>query len=48
MKESTMIDKIAYQHIEKPAKKAKSSEESMEVVNEIEKKLEVINAVFYS
>ena len=37
MKESTMIDEIANQDIENIAKGAKSSEEAMEVVKEIEK-----------
>ena len=47
VKESTMSDEITNQDIENTAENVKSSEEAMEVINEIEKLLEVISAVFY-
>ena len=42
-----MMDEIANQDIENTAENAKSSEEAMKVVKEVEKLLEVTNVVNY-
>ena len=42
-----MSDEIANQDIENTAKNVKNSEEVMEVIEEMEKVLEIISAVFY-
>ena len=47
IKESIMSDEIANQDIENTAKNVKNSEEVMEVIEEMEKVLEIISAVFY-
>ena len=47
MKESIMSNEIANQDFANIVKNAKSSEEAMEVVKEMEKLLEVISALFY-
>ena len=47
VKGSIMSDQITNQDIENTAKKVKSSEKVIEVVQEVEKLLEVIKAVFY-